>query len=462
MRKDTRLERRARSRLSLCYGALPTIHFWAKKGLAGLLTRTCAQTASQGEAMETRLPSPHNSETTKSPAGIGEQVVAGSVVEVSVVMPCLNEADTIGTCIEKAQRAIREHNISAEIVVADNGSTDGSVGIASSMGVRVVRVESRGYGSALMGGIAAARGKYVIMGDADDSYDFGTIPKFVAKLREGFDLVQGCRLPSGGGFVLPGAMPFLHRWIGNPVLSAAARGMFSVPVQDIYCGLRGFTRRFYEGLDQRCTGMEFATEMIIKATLLKARIAEIPITLHPDGRRLHPPHLRTVRDGWRTVRVFLIYSPRWLFLFPGVVLGMLGFLSYALAMPGISLMGVRFDAHTLLVGSLFVLMSYQCILFGIFAKTFAIAEGLLPPDRVMSLVFRFLTLERGLIIGFAALLLGVGLLLTAVNEWRVVSFGQLDYARTMRLVVPGATLTALGFETIWSSFFGSMLGMHRR
>ena len=239
--------------------------------------------------------------------------------EVSVVMPCLNEADTLEACLKKAQRALCEHKITGEIIVADNGSTDGSQAIATRMGARVIDVESKGYGNALMGGIAAARGKFVCMGDADDSYDFLAIPLFVEKLRAGFDLVQGCRLPSGGGKVLPGAMPPLHRWWGNPMFSSMTRRMFRAPIHDVYCGMRGFTKEFYDRLNLRCTGMEFATEMIIKASLRGDKIAEVPITLYPDGRKSHAPHLKTFRDGWRTLRFFLMYSPRWLFLIPGYI-----------------------------------------------------------------------------------------------------------------------------------------------
>ena len=225
-------------------------------------------------------------------------------IEVSVVIPCLNEEDTLARCIEKARQACREHSIAGEIVVADNGSTDLSRAIAERHGARVVMIKEPGYGSALMGGIAAASGQFVIMGDADDSYDFLELPKIVEKLREGFDLVQGCRLPAGGGSIRPGAMPFLHRWIGNPFFSLLVRKWFRAPINDVYCGLRGFTKAMYERLDQRCTGMEFATEMIIKASLRDEKIAEVPITLHPDGRTSHALHLKTFRDGWRTFRYF--------------------------------------------------------------------------------------------------------------------------------------------------------------
>src|SRR6266496_3725057 len=280
-------------------------------------------------------------------------------IEVSVVIPCLNEQDTLAHCIEKVRKAFREHNIAGEILVADNGSTDLSRTIAEHEGARVVTVKEPGYGSALMGGIAAANGRFIVIGDADDSYDFLELPKIVEKLREGFDLVQGCRLPAGGGSIQPGAMPFLHRWIGNPVFSFLARRWFRAPINDVYCGLRGFTKAMYERLDQRCTGMEFATEMIIKASLRGEKIAEVPITLYPDKRTSHAPHLKTWRDGWRTLRFFLMYSPRWLFLVPGMLVAALGLVGYALALPGVTIRGATLDAHTLLFASLAILVDWQ-------------------------------------------------------------------------------------------------------
>ena len=383
-------------------------------------------------------------------------------LEVSVVMPCLNEADTLATCVEKAQRALRDHGIAGEIIVADNGSTDGSQQIAEELGARVVHVRERGYGSALMGGIQHARGRFVIMGDADDSYDFLEIPRFVEKLREGHDLVQGCRLPAGGGRILPGAMPGLHRYWGNPMFSAMAQRWFRAPIHDVYCGLRGFRREFYDELDQRCTGMEFATEMIVKSSLRSARIAEVPITLHPDGRKTRPPHLRTFRDGWRTLRFFLLYSPRYLFLAPGGFLIALGLLGYALALPAVTIRGATLDAHTLLFASLAMICGYQSILFAVFTKVFAITEGLLPKDPRIRRLSTIVTLERGALGGAAAGLVGVLLLLMAVTRWAGEDFGRLDYASTMRLVVPGVTLSALGFQTVLSSFFLSILRMRRR
>jgi glycosyltransferase involved in cell wall biosynthesis len=383
-------------------------------------------------------------------------------LEVSIVMPCLNEAETLASCIGKAQQALREHGVAGEVIVADNGSTDASAQIAERLGARVVKVEARGYGHALIGGIAAAEGRYVIMGDADDSYDFLEIPRFLEKLRKGYELVQGCRLARGGGVILPGAMPFLHRRLGNPLFSALARMWFWSPINDVYCGLRGFRKDLYERLDLRCTGMEFATEMIIKASILDARIAEVPITLHPDGRTVHPPHLHTFRDGWRTLRFLLMYCPKWLFLVPGLLLIALGFLGYAVALPGLHAWGVTFDAHTLLVASLALVLGYQSILFGVFTKIFGLNEGLLPADRRFTWLLQESTLEKGLLAGALAFLAGLLLLAYATAQWRAVGFGNLDYARTMRLVIPGVTLSALGFQTALSSFFLSILGLHRR
>jgi glycosyltransferase involved in cell wall biosynthesis len=385
-----------------------------------------------------------------------------SSVEVSVVMPCLNEADTLESCIASARRALEENGISGEVIVSDNGSTDGSPETARRLGARLVPVAQRGYGNALMGGIAAAQGKFIIMADADASYDFLEIPKFVAKLREGFELVQGCRLPGGGGTIMPGAMPFSHRWIGNPMFSWMVRTWFRAPIHDVYCGMRGFTREWFDRLDQRCVGMEFATEMIIKSSLYAGKIAEVPITLHKDGRKTHAPHLKTVRDGWRTLRFFLMYSPQWLFQIPGTLLILLGLIGYALALPAVHIGNIIFDAHTLLFASVSILCGYQSVLFSIFTTTFAVNEGLRPATRRFYRFFEIINLERGLLVGLLGLIVGVILLLMAVNQWRLADFGRLDYAHTMRWVVPGATLTALGFQTMISSFFVSILGMNRR
>lgn len=386
--------------------------------------------------------------------------------ELTVVIPCLNEAETLAACVEKARLAMSDHDIIGEIVVADNGSDDDSVEIAKAHGARVVHVADKGYGNALMGGIESAAGRYVIMGDADASYDFLEIPKFVDKLREGYDLVQGCRLPAGGGRVLPEAMPFLHRWWGNPMFSFLARKWFKAPVHDVYCGMRGFTKSHYNRLDQQCTGMEFATEMIIKSSLYVDRygvkIAEVPITLHPDGRKSHSPHLRTFRDGWRTLRFFLMYSPRWLFLLPGGLLVLLGILGYIVALPGIKIFGVTFDAHTLLFASMFFLCGYQAILFAILTKTFAISEKLMPEDPRMTRLFELVDLERALAAAAVAFAVGIALLIASILRWSNANFGLLNYAETMRLVIPGSTLVALSFQTVFSGFFISILGMKRK
>ncbi|MEQ1764089.1 MAG: glycosyltransferase family 2 protein [Pyrinomonadaceae bacterium] len=386
--------------------------------------------------------------------------------ELSVVMPCLNEADTLETCIRKAQTTMAEHGITGEVVVADNGSTDDSISIAESNGARVVHVTDKGYGNALMGGIESATGRYIIMGDADDSYDFLEIPKFVDKLRKGYDLVQGCRLPAGGGQVLPGAMPFLHRWLGNPMFSLLSRNWFKAPIHDVYCGMRGFTKEHYDRLELQCTGMEFATEMIIKSSLYadsyNIRIAEVPIKLHKDGRKSHKPHLKTFRDGWRTLRFFLMYSPRWLFLLPGGLLLLLGALGYGVALPGLNFFGVTFDAHTLLFASMFILCGYQAILFAILTKTFAISEKLMPADPRMTRFFELVDLERALAASALAFVVGAALLIASIVQWSNTNFGPLDYAQTMRLVIPGSTLVALSFQSVFSGFFISVLGMKRK
>ena len=383
-------------------------------------------------------------------------------LEVTVLMPCLNEADTIVACVEEAQKALREMGTEGEVLVADNGSQDGSQALAASLGARVIQVRERGYGNALMGGIEAARGRFVIMGDADSSYDFGELPKFLNKLREGYDVVQGCRLPGGGGSILPGAMPLLHRWWGNPMFTLLARWLVGSPIHDIYCGLRGFRRDWQLALNQRCTGMEFATDMMIKASLTHARIAEVPVTLYPDGRKAHAPHLKTFRDGWRTLRFFLLCSPRWLFLVPGVFLILLGLIGYGLALPGAQVFRATLDAHTLLFASLAIMSGSQAVWFWVMTKTFAVSEGLLPPNELLERFHALATLERCLVLGGCAMLSGLLLLLLAVRQWYLAGFGPLDYAHTMRFVIPGATLSFLGLQGALSSFVVSMLLMHRR
>jgi glycosyltransferase involved in cell wall biosynthesis len=383
-------------------------------------------------------------------------------IELSIVMPCLNESDTVGICVRKAMAWLKDNGVNGEVILADNGSTDGSIELAESEGARVVNVPAKGYGNALMGGIEAAQGRFIIMGDADDSYDFSHLEGFVEKLRGGAELAQGCRLRGGGGKVLPGAMPFLHYWWGNPMFSMMARLWFDAPIHDIYCGLRGFTKELYHRLDLRCTGMEFATEMVIKASLRKVRFAEVPITLHPDGRKKNAPHLKTFRDGWRTLRFFLLFSPRWLFLLPGLALILLGVFGYALALPGVKIGPATFDAHTLLFASLALLCGFQAVAFAIFTKVFAITEGILPEDPRIEHLREVLSLERGLVTGSILMLGGLVLLAWAVVEWVQTGFGALNYSHTMRIVIPGATLTAIGVQVLFGSFFLDVLGLRRK
>ena len=396
-------------------------------------------------------------ETDRHPVAIPVQDT--ETIEVSVVMPCLNEAETLETCIVKAWRALQQANIAGEVVVADNGSTDASVEIAKRLGARVVNVRAKGYGNALMGGIAVAAGKYVVMGDADDSYDFGHIPRFVEGLRSGADLVMGNRFRGG---IQKQAMPALHRYFGNPALTRLGRLFFGSPVGDFYCGLRGFRRDAYERMALRTTGMEFATEMIVKATLLQLRVAEVPTTLSPDGRS-RPPHLRTWRDGWRTLRFFLLYSPRWLFLYPGMVLMLLGSLLGLWLLPAPRAVGsVTFDVHTMVYAAAFVLLGFQAIAFAVFTKFFAISEGLLPADPTLDRLFQYITLEVGLAVGTLLTFAGLATSVYAVSAWGSKHFGPLDYSHTMRLVIPSMLFLTLGAQTVFASFFMSVLGLRRR
>lgn len=376
--------------------------------------------------------------------------------EISIVMPCLNEEDTIGICVEKAVTAMKNANLNGEDVVADNGSTDRSVEIAKSLGAVIVPVRDRGYGAALMGGIEASRGDFLIMGDCDDSYDFLEIPKFINELKNGFDLVQGCRLPRGGGQVLPKAMPFLHRWFGNPLLSWLVRRMFRIPIHDVYCGMRGFTRDLYNRLDLRSPGMEFATEMIIKSGLYDASMSQVPITLHPDGRKQHGPHLRTFRDGWRTLRLFLIFSPRWSFFRPGVTLLALAAGGYLLALPQLQIANVTFDIHTLLVSSLLGIVGWQAILLAVFAKLFAAREKMMPPNPSLE----NLSVEKLIGLGTIFVMVGAAMISGIALNWWSSNFGRLNYPETMRWVIPGVTLAAIGFQTMMAALMVGALKMH--
>lgn len=380
-------------------------------------------------------------------------------LELTIVMPCLNEAETLADCIQKARLGLERAGVRGEILVADNGSTDGSVALAEKLGARVVHVKEKGYGSALRGGIEAARGKWIIMGDADDSYDFSRIEGFVQKFREQYDLVMGCRLPSGGGTIQPGAMPWKNRWLGNPVLSLIGRVFFKCPARDFHCGLRGFTREAYHKMELKTTGMEFASEMVIKATLKSLRIAEVPITLHPDGRS-RPPHLKPWRDGWRHLRFMLIYSPRWLFLVPGLVLSVLGGgVGAVLALMPIHLGRIELSIGTLAVAGASVVIGVQLVAFAFFSKVFAIGEGLLPQDPKLSRMFKAFTLEKGICLGLVILAAGLGLLLHAVWIWKQAGYGELSYGENMRRLIPAVTLIMVAVQICFSSFFLSVLGL---
>jgi glycosyltransferase involved in cell wall biosynthesis len=377
-------------------------------------------------------------------------------LELSIVMPCLNEAETLATCIRKARAAIEKLGVEAEIVVADNGSTDGSQALAHELGVRVVDVERKGYGSALIGGIAAAQGRFVIMGDADDSYDFTAIGPLLDKLRDGCDLVMGNRFTGG---IREGAMVWSHRWVGNPALTFIGRVFFHAPVGDMHCGLRGFRKDSYDRLRLRATGMEFASEMVIKASLQRMQIAEVPVTLSPDGRS-RPPHLRTWRDGWRHLRFMLLFSPRWLFLYPGIGLFGLGLVVGAILETGPQQVGpVQLDIHTLLLAGFACLIGYQLIVFAVFTKVFAMEQGFHPPNPAYRAMFRYVKLETGLLLGTLAVLAGLVGLVAAVVSWSAVDFGSLDPRLTMREVIPAAVLLTLGVQTVFASFFLSILGL---
>jgi glycosyltransferase involved in cell wall biosynthesis len=380
-------------------------------------------------------------------------------VELSIVMPCLDEAETLEACITKAQRFLRGHDVAGEIVVADNGSRDGSPEIARRLGARVVDVAERGYGAALHGGIQAARGRYVVIGDADDSYDFAGLAPMLEALRDGAGLVMGNRFLGG---IEPGAMPWLHRWIGNPALTALGRLFFKAPVGDFHCGMRGFSREAYERIQPRTTGMEYASEMVIKATLAGLPIREVPVVLHPDGRSRRP-HLRTWRDGWRHLRFMLLFSPRWLFLVPGLMLLAAGGLGSLWLWGGErEVGGVVFDIHTLLVAGIACLIGYQLVIFAVFTKIFAVTEGFQPMPRALDRLLHVLNLEIGVLIGLAMIAGGLAALGLAVGSWRAVEFGVLDARATMRQVIPGSILLALGVQTVFSSFFLSTLGLRRR
>ncbi|HLH83156.1 MAG TPA: glycosyltransferase family 2 protein [Trebonia sp.] len=377
-------------------------------------------------------------------------------MELTVVMPCLNEAETVATCVRKAMKFIADNGIAGEVVVADNGSTDGSQRLAEEAGARVVQVAEKGYGNALMGGILAARGEYVIMGDADDSYDFSNLMPFVTELRGGADLVMGNRFKGG---IAPGAMPPLHRYLGNPVLSFIGRLFFRSSIGDFHCGLRGFRRDSAIELGLQATGMEFASEMVVKATLAKQKITEVPTTLAKDGRS-RPPHLRSWRDGWRHLRFLLLFSPRWLFFLPGLALGTAGLVIGAIVAAGPLTIGpVTFDVDTLVAASAMVVIGFQAVLFWLFTQVYAGSEGFLPREPAAQRVLGELSLERGLLAGAAFGIAGLVGLVFSLTYWQAKGFGQLNYEHALRLMVPSVTALVLSCQLIFATFFLSILGI---
>lgn len=371
-------------------------------------------------------------------------------------MPCLNEAESVGACVRAARQGLQAAGAEGEVVLADNGSTDGSQEIASSLGARVVDVPRKGYGAALMGGFEAAEGRFIVMGDADASYDFGSLGPFVERLRAGDDLVMGNRFKGG---IEPGAMPFLNRYLGNPVLSFIGRLFFGSKIGDFHCGLRAFRHDLPARLGLQSDGMEFASEMVVKATLNDLKISEVPTTLSP-ALRSRAPHLRPWRDGWRHLRFLLLFSPRWLFFYPGVALMLIGLLLMIALLPGeVGLLGTHFDVHTMIYASAMIVVGYQAILFAAFARIYATTAGFLPARRWLEDLTDRIPLEAGALTGLALIAGGVGLTIVALIIWGESGFGPLHYRETLRIVIPAATMLILGVQTVLSSFFLSILGI---
>ncbi len=380
-------------------------------------------------------------------------------LELTIVMPCLNEAETLKTCIDKAMKYLKDNNVAGEVVIGDNGSTDGSQDIARSCGARVVDIPRKGYGSALMGAILAAKGKYVIMGDSDDSYDFSNLNPYMEKLRQGYDLVMGNRFKGG---IAKGAMPFLHYYLGNPVLSFIGKLFFGGGINDFHCGLRGFRQDIVTLLNLQTTGMEFASEMVVKAQINKLKIIEVPTTLSPDGRS-RPPHLRTWRDGWRHLRFLLLYSPKWLFLIPGLTLMILGFVLFALIEQGpVQLMNMYFDTNTLLYAGAFMVIGFQAVNFAVFTRIYAIQQGFLPKNKTLDKLYNFVTLEAGLVIGILITLAGLAGSVYSLYLWDLEEFGNLNYSSILRVVIPSVIAIMIGLQTVFSSFFLSFLGLNQK
>ena len=391
---------------------------------------------------------------TITTTGIGQP----TAVELTILMPCLNEAETLATCIQKALGYLARSGVVGEVLIADNGSTDGSQAIARGLGARVIDVPEKGYGAALIAGIAGARGRYIIMGDSDDSYNFSALDPFITKLRDGYDLVMGNRFRGG---IAPGAMPPLHRYLGNPVLSTIGRVFFGGPIRDFHCGLRGFSRAAIASLDLRAPGMEFASEMVVKATMRELRITEVPTTLSPDGRS-RPPHLRSWRDGWRHLRFLLIFCPRWLFLYPGALLFVLGAIAMAALLPGpIRLRAITLDVHSLLYASGAVVMGFQAMQFWVFARLYGAATGLLPEPELLNRALSRFGLEAGLVLAGVIFLLGLMLGFYAVAQWGTRDFGTLTGGGVMRLAIASVTAMLLGLQLAFGAFFLALLGMMR-
>jgi hypothetical protein len=377
-------------------------------------------------------------------------------IELTILMPCLNEAETLARCIDKARDYLSRSGVCGEVLIADNGSTDGSQAIAVLHGSRVADIPARGYGAALIGGIEAARGRYVIMGDSDDSYDFSDLDGFVAKLRDGFQLVMGNRFQGG---IKPGAMPALHRYLGNPVLTRIGRVLFQSPSGDFHCGLRGFERASILGLGLRASGMEFASEMVVKATVHRLRITEVPTALAPDGRS-RPPHLRSWRDGWRHLRFLLLFSPRGLFFYPGAAMALVGLSATLWLLPGTrGLAGVSFDIHTLLYATVLLVVGVQSMLFWVFAKIYGVREGIVPPDLGFERFIARAHLEISLVAAGVMFAAGIGLGIAAFSSWWADAFGGLDPSFSMRLVIPSTTLILLSFQVAFGRLFVSVLAI---
>lgn len=384
-----------------------------------------------------------------------DQKQQNEMMELSIVMPCLNEAETVGDCVRKAKSFLEKNNINGEVVVADNGSDDGSKEIALKEGARIVDVPEKGYGAALIGGISEAKGKFVIMGDSDDSHDLENLDPFIEKLREGYEMIIGNRFKGG---IQPGAMSFMKKYVGNPLLSGIGRVFFNSKIKDFHCGLRGFTKEAFENLDLRAAGMEFASEMVVKSTLFNLKMTEVPTKMMPSGRS-RPPHLRTFTDGWRHLRFLLLYSPRWLFLYPGFTLILAGLVLGIWLLPGAKW---SLDVHTMLYAAAALIIGFQLVSFAILIKTFAVQEKLLPAHPKLNKLLQHATLEKGILVGGLLVLVGIGGSIYSLILLESGKFQELGITNTMRIVISAITLLIFGFQVIYSSFFYSILKLKLR